>query len=234
MTTLEAPAPTAHDAPTPGVGPTPLRAAVISRFGDVAYAVLDLIPAIAAFTIVVVLFSVGAGLAVVYVGVPIIVLGLLIARGMGAAQRGLARRLLGLPTPSPGPIVRRRPGAVGDLVSVLIDPTAWRAVGYFVLKIALAPVTFAVAVTALASGLGAVSYPVWRPFLPVQYAEDGSAHRGAEWWPDFFIDTWPRMLLLAVAGLLVFVAALWATRFLVTIDRLLIGALLGERAGTRV
>ncbi len=181
--------------------------------------------------LIVTLLSVGLGLAVIYVGVPIFALGLLVARFGGQVQRAMALAFLDLPTSSPAPIRPRKPGPIGAMVGVLTDRACWRAVCYFVIKIALAPVTFGLALGFYAAGLGAVTYPMWRPYLPEQVASDGSLHRGTEWWPDYFVDTWPRMAVMAILGLCVLWLAPMVVRFLTTIDRILIVSLLTGDTG---
>src|ERR1700712_3198720 len=169
--------------------------------------------------------AIGVGLAVIYVGVPLLGLGLLIARVGGHLQRPLAAVLLGLPVTGPGPIRRRKPGSIGVLTAILTDPGCWRAVSYQCLKIMVAPFAFAVAF--YASGLGGLTYWVWERYLPYQSASDGSRHRGMQWWPDYFVDTVPRMVVLAAVGLGMFLMAPRAVRFFTTIDRVLIASLLG-------
>ena len=218
--------------PSPGP-PTPV---VIRRGGGVfsphswaelLYAVIDLVPAIIFFVLSITFIAIGVGLAVIYVGVPLLALGLLIARAGGHLQRSLAAVLLGLPVSGPGSIRRRRPGPIGVLTAILTDPGCWRAVSYQCLKIVLAPFTFAFAVAFYASGLGGLTYWVWERYLPYQSASDGSRHRGMQWWPDYFVDTVPRMVVLAAVGLGLLLLAPRAVRFFTTIDRVLIASLLG-------
>ncbi len=164
-------------------------------------------------------------------------LGLLIARAGGHLQRTLAAVLLGLPAAGPRPIRRRKPGPVGVLTAVLADPGCWRAVSYHCLKILLAPFTFAFAVAFYAAGLGGLTYWIWQRYLPYQSAADGSRHRGMQWWPDYFVDTVPRMILLAAVGLVVLLLAPMVVRFFTTIDRVLIASLLcgpGPRADSMI
>ena len=101
------------------------------------------------------------------------------------------------------------------------------------IKIVLAPVTFATAVGFYAAGLGAVTYVLWRPYLPEQAAADGTLHRGAQWWPDFFVDGWAGMAVLALLGFGVLWCAPRVVEFLTTIDRILIGSLLSGYPGRR-
>lgn len=193
---------------------------------ELLYAVLDLAPAITFFVLTVTLMSVGVGLAVIYVGLPLIAIALLIARAGGHLQRLLAAVLLQLPVPGPAPIRRGKPGPLGALGSVLTDPGCWRAVSYHCLKILLTPITFSFAIGFYATGLGGLSYGLWQRYLPTETASDGTLHRGLQWWPDYFVDTWQRMLLPAGVGVLFLLIAPRVVRFFISIDRVLIATLL--------
>lgn len=222
-----------HPAPRPRSvqPPRPAAAGIFSprSWAEALYAVVDLAPTITFFVLVVTLVAVGIGLTVIYVGIPILILALLVARLGGLVQIGLASALLGMPVPPPGPFVRRRPGLTGTLLAVVTDGAAWRSFGYFCIKIVLAPVTFGLAVGLYSFGLGSISYPLWRGYLPAQRASDGSMHRGAQWWPGYFVDTVPRMLFFAVLGVVVLWIAPRVLRAPLTLDRMLIAGLLGRR-----
>jgi hypothetical protein len=221
----------------PAVGDGPGRVTVSphrgilspASWGELVYAVVDLVPAVAFFAAIIALLTAGTGLLVIYVGIPVLMAALVVARLGGALQVGLARSLLGTPVLPPGSFHRRSPGPAGLIGAVLRDGAAWRAVLYFLIKIWLAPATFAVAVALYSYGLGTVTYPLWRPFLPAQQAADGTWHSGAQLWNGAFIDSWPGMTTLAVTGLLVLLTAPYIVRGFVTADRLLIGSLLGRR-----
>lgn len=198
-------------------------------WAELVYAVVDLAPAIAFFVIVITLLAVGIGLAVIYVGVLILVLALLVARFGCLVQRSLALALLDLPVDAPDWTQPRRPGPIAAIGAVLRDPDGWRAVAYFCIKIVLAPLTFSMAVGVYSAGLGAVTYPLWRVWLPAEVAPDGSVHQGAQLWPGWFIDTWPAMIVYGLLGLGVLWCAPRVVAFLTTIDRVLIVSLLGPR-----
>jgi hypothetical protein len=198
-----------------------------ASWAELLYAVIDLVPAIIFFVVTITFLAVGIGLSIIYVGLPLLALGLLIARAGGHLQRALAAVLLGLPVPGPGPIRRRKAGPIGVLTAILTDPGCWRAVTYYCLKIVLAPITFAFALASYAAGLGGVTYWIWQRFLPLERAADGTLHRGMQWSPGYFVDTVPRMIVLAVVGVGVLVLAPRIVRFFTTIDRVLIASLLG-------
>jgi len=203
-------------------------------WAELVYVLLDLAPAIGFFVVVVTLLSVGIGLSIIYIGVPIVALALLVARLGGLTQRALALALLDLPTVAPGWMEPRRPGPISALGAVLRDPAGWRAVAYLFIKIALAPVTFGVAVGFYGYGFGALSYPIWRFWLPLEVASDGTLHRGLEWWPDGYAHSWPSIILFPLLGLGVLWCAPRIVRFFITIDRVLIAGLLSARpAATR-
>jgi hypothetical protein len=220
--------------PAPGSPTRPPRAGLRSpqSWAELVYAILDLAPAIAFFVITVTLLSVGIGLSVIYVGVPIIALALLVARLGGLIQRSLALALLDLATPAPGWTAAHRSGPISALAAVLRDPAGWRAIAYFFSKIVLAPVTFGVAVGFYGYGFGALTYPLWRLWLPLDAASDGTLHRGLEWWPDGYADNWWSIVLVPLLGLGVLWCAPRIVRFLVTFDRVLIAGLLGARPRT--
>lgn len=195
---------------------------------ELLYAIINLPLAIALFVLSTVLLTIGAGLTVIYVGIPLLMAGILLSRCGGALYRWLARHLLDTPVLRPAPIARHHSGITGLARDMVTDPVAWRAVAYFLIKIVLAPVTFATAVF-FYSGFGLLSYPIWRPFLPAQLGTDGMWHNGAQLWNGYFIDTWPRMAVYAAAGLALVLLAPYVLRRVLAADRLLITALLGAR-----
>ena len=198
-----------------------------ASWAELLYAVIDLVPAIIFFVLTITVLAVGAGLSIIYIGLPLLALGLLMARVGGHLQRALASALLALPVPGPGPIRRRTPGPIGMLTAIVSDPGCWRAVSYYCLKIVLAPFTFAFALGSYTAGLGGVTYWIWQRYLPLERAADGTSHRGMQWSPGYFVDTVPRMIVLAVVGGGILVLAPRVVRFCTTIDRVLIASLLG-------
>ncbi len=211
----------------PARPPRPLRIGLTSArsWAELGYVLVDLVPAIAFFVAVFTLLAVGIGLSVIWVGVPVLVLALLVARFGALVHRTLARSLLALPTVAPGWTRPHRPGPVAAIGALLRDPAHWRAVAYHGIAIVLAPLSFSIAVTLYGGGLGAVTYPVWHPLLPEPGAGDGRP----PWVLQILIDTWPGRLGLAVVGLGVLWCAPRVVAGLTTIDRILITGLLGAR-----
>ena len=206
-------------------GATPRLRGRVAR--ELVYTLVDLPLAILGFTYVVVAISTGSALAVTFLGLPLLAAMLQGARRLGAAQRGLAGKLLGERVPAPMRFRPRRPGALGWIFSGLGDGAGWRAFCYLLVKFPLAIINVVVAVTLWAYGLGALSYPIWRRYLPLQHDSHGVAHRGESFNSTFFIDTWPRMGAQMAVGVVLLLLAVPAVRGLVALDRMLIRGLLG-------
>ena len=209
------------------------RPFVVQAAGEFAYTMVDLGVAITFFVGTVVLLSVGLGLSVIWAGVPLLAAGLLFARFGGTVQRGMARTLLDFPVAGPGGIVQRRPGAWGRFLGLFSDGVSWRAAGYHLIKILLAPFTFGVSLALYSYAFGALTYPLWFWHLPAMQAGDGSWHRGTPLWTDAWIDTVPTIAIQAGLGLIVLLLAPRVVRALTTLDRMLIGTLLTGRGPTR-
>jgi signal transduction histidine kinase len=194
-------------------------------WSEALYALLGLPLGIAGFVFTVVTVSVSAGLAVTFVGLPLLAVSGVAARAYADGLRGLANRMAGAKTPAPGPIPRGS-GRFGWIGAQIIDPAAWRARLYLVLKLPVGIASFVVAVVFYTDGLGGVTYWIWRPFLPCQ-TRGGVCHRGANVGPHYFLDSPFRIALLFVVGLLMLLAAPWVVRATVRMDTTLVRALLG-------
>src|ERR1700727_2024554 len=119
-----------------------LRAPFTRETGrQVEYAVLGLALAIPGCVFVAVAFTVGLGLSLSFagmlLGLPLLMVALLGARRLGAVNRRLAGRLLGVQVEPPPPL-SRTPGAFGLVRAVLTDPVGWRACAYLLVKLLLA------------------------------------------------------------------------------------------------
>ncbi|MGH8862143.1 MAG: sensor histidine kinase [Jatrophihabitantaceae bacterium] len=197
-------------------------------WGELLYAVLGLPLGIAGFVFTVVTLSLGAGLAVTFVGLPLLAVSGLIGLGYAGGIRGLANSLVGAGVPAPvRPQTDRR--GFAWIVSRLTDGAVWRSRLYLLLKLPLGIASFTMAVALYAYGLGGVSYWFWRPFLPCQ-GRDGGCHRGTNFGPHYWLDTPFRIALVFVLGVLVLLAAPWVVRATVRVDTALIRGLLGPSA----
>ncbi|AZM54845.1 histidine kinase [Streptomyces sp. WAC 01529] len=105
---------------------------------------------IAGFVYAVVTLSLGAGLTVTVIGLPLLAAGLLGARLLGRAERARARKLLGVRVEEPSPMaVFGGSGVFGWLWSSLRDPVGWRAMLYAFIRLPWGVLTFAVTLVGL-------------------------------------------------------------------------------------
>ncbi|HEY7009766.1 MAG TPA: sensor domain-containing protein [Jatrophihabitantaceae bacterium] len=195
-------------------------------WGELLYALLGLPLGIAGFVFTVVTLSVSAGLLITFIGIPLLAATGLASRYGGSGIRVLGNRLVGDDVPAPAAF-RANPGVFGWLGSCLSDGTAWRARLYLLLKLPLGILTFVTATVVWGYGLGALTYAIWRPFLPCNTAPDGTCHHGTNFGESYYLDTPFRIALVTVIGVGLLVAAPWAVRGVVLLDRFLARLLLG-------
>jgi signal transduction histidine kinase len=109
-------------------------------WAEVLYAVVSLPLAVAGFAFVMITSVVGTALSVTFIGLPVLALGGLGARWLGAMQRRLARALLDERVAAP-PAFVAPPGALAWLQAALRDGPGWRSRGYLLVKLPLAALT---------------------------------------------------------------------------------------------
>jgi hypothetical protein len=123
---------------------------------QIEYALLGLLLAILGFVFIAVTVTVGLGMSLSFagmlLGLPLLVVALLGARRLGAVNRSLAGRLLGVQVEPPSPL-RRRPGALGLVRAVLADPVGWRACAYLLLKLLLSVLSVIIVIYLVAWGI---------------------------------------------------------------------------------
>lgn len=131
----------------------------IGRF--LAYSLIALILGGLGFSLVIALLAAGVGTLVVWIGVPILVGGVLVARGFAMAERALQGAILGTDLPAPAP--RRAPDGAGwmrRLVTPLTDPQSWLDALWVAVNFVLSVVTFSIALTWTVGAIGTVGGPV--------------------------------------------------------------------------
>jgi signal transduction histidine kinase len=127
---------------------------------DLVYLLLGFPIGVAAFVAAVVGLSVGAGTLIIWVGIPILVATLGIARGFAEVERVRIRACEGRPLPSTyyrtgsGNLLRR-------LLTVLGDPQYWKDIAHALVSFPVRIVTWAVTVAWVASAVGGITYIAW-------------------------------------------------------------------------
>ncbi|WP_093765434.1 sensor histidine kinase [Streptomyces sp. F-7] len=215
--------------------PAALRAPVEGRaWRELAYVLLSLPISILLFTYAVTMVSLGAGLLVTFLGVPVLAAALAGCRGIGSVERARARGLLGLDVGEPQPRRLERQGFMGWIGAVLKSGTSWRALLYSVLQLPWAVLSFTVTVTVWTLGWSLVTYPLWFWVLPMYAGQDGIQLYGDEQ-HSIYLDNPFEIAVTAGVGLLFTLATPWIVRALTMVDRLMVHGLLGpSRLATRV
>ena len=188
-----------------------LRAPVAGRtWREFGYVLASLLPAIPAFALAV-LGAAASVLSLFTVGLPLLVGVLLLARVANRAFRWPAG-IVGWRWAEPPPLRRDR-GPVRRARAVLLDGAGWRALLYCFVKLPVTALAAYIAVVSLAAGLVFLTYPAWWLLTPTGFGEMDDPG---------WLGTWP-YVLEAVGVLLVWP---WFLRLLVSLDRVLVRALL--------
>jgi signal transduction histidine kinase len=192
---------------------------------------------IAGFVYVVVTLAVGGALSFTFIGLPLIAAAIFLAKKFGGVQRGLARKLLGLDIEAPHPNTRwqNAHGLLAKLGAALGDLAAWRSQAYLLVRAPLGVAYIMTLGLGLAEGLVIAAYPIWWSlFDPQDKDSHGHYHHAAMQIGDgFYIETWPRALLVAAIGIVWVFAAVWILKFWLWLDTLLMKALLGPTSSER-
>ncbi|MGI5513732.1 sensor histidine kinase [Streptomyces sp. CA-106131] len=215
--------------------PVALRAPIERRaWGELCYLLLSLPLGIAMFTYSVTMFSLGAGLLVTFLGIPVLAAALAGCRGFGMLERARARGLLGLEVAEPEPLSPKGRGAMAWMGAMLKSGTSWRHMLYTVLQFPWAVFSFTVGVTLWVNGWGMLTYPLWFWVFPAYVGQGGIQLYGDEA-HHVYLDNPFEITVTALVGLLFTLATPWIVRGLTTVDRLLVHGLLGpSRLATRV
>lgn len=126
---------------------------------NLLYLLLSFPLGIAYFVFLICGLSVGAGLVVIFVGVPILIGVLFACLGLGAFERLLARSMLHLSIPSP-PALASGPGLWAKLKARFGDPATWKSFFYLMLKFPFGIAVFVVLVTAFSVSLALILAPL--------------------------------------------------------------------------
>ncbi|KDN84856.1 sensor histidine kinase [Kitasatospora cheerisanensis] len=107
---------------------------------------------LAGFVAASVLLTAGLGLAVTFVGLPLLAVGLVCCRGFGRLGRVRARASLGSRIAEPEPTVPSRPGPAGWVVAALSDGLNWRSALYCVVMLPWGILSFVLTLVLLVVG----------------------------------------------------------------------------------
>ncbi|MGW2782938.1 sensor histidine kinase [Streptomyces populi] len=215
--------------------PAPLRAPFEARsWREFGYVMLGLPLGILMFTFAVTMVSLGAGLLITFLGVPVLAAALAGCRGLGSLERARARGLLGVEVAEPEPLRTRKHGAMAWMGAVLKSGASWRHLLYAVVQFPWSVFSFVVALNFWAYGWALLTYPLWFWVFPMYGGQDGLQLYGDDT-HSIYLDNPFEITVTALVGLLFTMATPWIVRALTTVDRLMVRGLLGpSRLATRV
>ncbi|WP_055568997.1 sensor histidine kinase [Streptomyces atriruber] len=216
--------------------PAGLRAPVEARtWREFGYTMLSLPIGITSFVFAVTMLSLGAGLLITFIGIPVLAAGLAGCRGIGALERARARGLLGLDVASPERLRPKSGGPMALMGAILKSGASWRHVLYSLLMLPWSIFSFTVAIVFWAYGWLMLTYPLWFWLFPMYGGQDGIQLYGGDDGHRIYLDNPFEIGITAATGLLVTLATPWILRALTTVDRVLVYGLLGpSRLATRV
>lgn len=132
---------------------------------DLAYLLPGFFLSLVSFIVLLTLFSVGVSTIIVWIGLPILVLCMSVARGFADINRSMAARWSGLEQPVYYSSGERR--SIKGMFTSLADPQLWRDLVHgTVVSFAWRTAAFSVAITWLAVILGGLTQWFWLRYLP--------------------------------------------------------------------
>jgi len=180
------------------------------------------------FVFTVTALALGLSLAVLWVGLPILALTMLCWKGGARAERAFIRAALGVDIPSP-----YRPIPDGSIVgrwrARVSDPATWRDGGYLLLLGPLGTIWFVLATALWSIPFALLSVPLWYWAVPGGARLFEFSDR-----PLLVVDSLPRALLIAAAGLVLAVGVPPLIRGIAAGHAAIARRLLGPSSGTEL
>ncbi|WP_256107942.1 sensor domain-containing protein, partial [Streptomyces sp. ODS05-4] len=216
----------------PAVLRAPFEARTWREFG---YLLLGLPLSLAYFCIAITLMSVGVGLVVTFVGIPLLAAALAVCRAIGTVERARARALLGMEIASPAPVAGGPgKGLMSWVGGVLKSGESWRHLLYTLIHMPWSVFAFSVAVSFWAYGWAFATYPLWRWVFPV-FAGQGGLQLYGDTEHSVYLDSVPEIAATSLVGVGLVLVSPWVIRALALVDRgLVIGLLSPSRLASRV
>ncbi|MCX4805050.1 sensor domain-containing protein [Streptomyces sp. NBC_01214] len=217
-----------------GIGAV-LRAPVEGRtWREFGYLLIGLPLSTLYFSLVITGVSLGAGLLVTFLGVPVLAGALAMCRGFGHLERARVRALLGADIAAPAPIRAKKPGPLAAMGALLKSGSAWRHALYSVIHFPWAVFSFCLSLVLWACGWAYLLYPLWFWVFPTFTDQPGlQLFQNDDY--AFYLDSPVTIALASLVGLAVTLATPWVIRALTTVDRVMVGGLLGASSlATRV
>ncbi|MGW7355091.1 sensor domain-containing protein, partial [Streptomyces sp. NPDC054784] len=214
-----------------------LRAPFSGRtWGELLYVLSSFPISLAAFVFTITTGSVGIGLLITFVGLPILAAGLSCCRALGRMERARARLLLGHDVAEPEPVraLQRGTGVLAWTGALFRSGVSWRSALYSLLHFPWAVFQFVLATVLWVDALGLLLYPAWQWVFP-EYLDQPGIQLGGDGHTGFFVDSPPEIAVASAVGLVLLLVSPWVLRGTTQVDRLMVTGLLGpSKLATRV
>lgn len=161
-------------------------------FPNLVYLLLGLPLGVLYFVVLVTGFSLGAGLSITLVGVPILVAMIFVTYILGDLERTVTSRLLGIKIVKPEARPSNNDSAAAILVAQLKSGQFWKELVYLILKMPMGIVSFTLAVTFVSVSLALLLAPLIVAFVPSTQIM---------LWNGYEVETMQQALLVSGLGL---------------------------------
>lgn len=144
-----------------------MKKAFRSALAQSAYALTAMPIAIAAFTVIVVGLALGSGTLISVIGLPVLVMTAYVARGFAHAERAAVRAAFDVEAPAPE--YREAAEDAGWLrrtLAPLGDPQSWLDIGFALVRLPLAIISFTLTVVWWSLAVGGLTWPIYGWALP--------------------------------------------------------------------
>jgi signal transduction histidine kinase len=188
---------------------------VSSLFLAIVHLLVNLPLGVAYFTLLVTGVSLGLGLLITLLGIPVLIGTGWLVRALGNIERARINTFLGTTLRDPYRPAAPEAGWIGRLFAVGADPAVWRDFLFLILRLPMGLLTFTVTVTIWALGVGLLGSPVAYLFGVFRMN-----------FGDFVFDGPLAVVLATLAGVVVLVLAVGITKGLAALDVVMAGALL--------
>ncbi|HWS35607.1 MAG TPA: sensor domain-containing protein [Actinoplanes sp.] len=155
----------------PVLTPAPVARIVPRVAADSRYVLTGLPLAAGALLVPVTALAIGAGLAVAWVGLPLMMFAVMQARGFAVTERERVAVVLGQEIPHPDYRTVEASSLPGKLLSVLRDRQTWRDLAHAAFRWIPSTVAFTLVATWWAAILGGLSWALWGWALPEEGVE---------------------------------------------------------------
>ncbi len=196
----------------------PIRA---RSYTNAVYLALAFPLGLAYFVFLVTGLSVGLGLTIIWIGLPILAAVFLGSFGLSLFERQLAIHLLGAEVPPMNPATPAPVTFWARVKAFLANPSTWKGMGYLAIKFPLGLVTFVMFVTLSSVSLAFLLAPFYYAWTPGPFFNFGAY--------SWTVDTLGDALLCSVFGALLSLVTLNVFNGVAFAWRELAGAMLGSR-----